>query len=184
MSKQFFIADTHFGHNRIIEYEERPFKTVQEMDETLIRNWNSVVGKFDRTYVLGDFSFYGKQETTALLSRLKGTKVLVMGNHDRHKTYSWWISVGFNEVYKYPILFDQEQRVMLSHEPVSHNWQYNLIHGHLHTHGSLYDDARMFNVSVERINYTPILYERVLDRLNEKAIAKFKVEYECEWGKI
>ena len=83
MIKIFFIADTHFNHNKIIEYENRPFKNVEEMNEKLIENWNSVVGRIDKVFVLGDFGFYNSKE---ILDRLKGFKILIMGNHDRHKS--------------------------------------------------------------------------------------------------
>ena len=48
MSKSFFIADTHFGHSEIMNYENRPFSSVEEMDNTIISNWNSVVSDNDK----------------------------------------------------------------------------------------------------------------------------------------
>ena len=56
MSKYFFIADTHFGHSEIMNYENRPFSSVEEMDNTIISNWNSVVSDNDKVFVLGDLS--------------------------------------------------------------------------------------------------------------------------------
>ena len=56
MSKSFFIADTHFGSESIMRYENRPFETVREMEQALIANWNQVVSEEDTVYVLGDFS--------------------------------------------------------------------------------------------------------------------------------
>ena len=81
-SKTWLISDTHFGHKVICDYENRPFKSVKEMDESLIANWNNTVSKQDTIYVLGDFSFHGADETQNITKRLTGNKILVMGNHD------------------------------------------------------------------------------------------------------
>lgn len=76
MSKVFFTADTHFGSERTLTLSRRPFKTVKEMDETLINNWNSVVGKDDIVYHLGDFGNY------EIVKRLNGKVTLIWGNYE------------------------------------------------------------------------------------------------------
>ena len=91
MAKDYFIADTHFGGENIRRYENRPFETATEMDEKLIENWNNVVTAEDTVYMLGDFSDYADAEKDAeILQKLNGTKILVMGNHDRHRTPQEW----------------------------------------------------------------------------------------------
>lgn len=82
MERTFFIADTHFGHSSIIDYENRPFSDVREMDDTIIRNWNSAVSDGDRVFVIGDFSAYGREMTADICRSLNGRKYLIMGNHD------------------------------------------------------------------------------------------------------
>ena len=77
-----FTADSHIGHRNIIKYCKRPFSDVGEMNETLISNWNKVVGKNDYVFHLGDFSVGGAAEWTSLLDCLNGRIFLVLGNHD------------------------------------------------------------------------------------------------------
>ena len=78
----FFTSDTHFGHERIIQFCKRPFTSVQEMDEKLIENWNKVVGPNDYVFHLGDFCFKGSQYWDRILNQLNGHKFLIIGNHD------------------------------------------------------------------------------------------------------
>ncbi|MBQ4059987.1 MAG: metallophosphoesterase, partial [Lachnospiraceae bacterium] len=80
--KVFFTSDTHFYHSNIINFCGRPFKNVEVMNETLIANWNSVVGPDDIVFHLGDFCLGGSAEWTNILNRLNGKIYLIVGNHD------------------------------------------------------------------------------------------------------
>ena len=77
MGQDFFIADTHFGDEQIIRYENRPFASVEKMDSTLIEKWNACVAAEDTVYVLGDFSVYGEDKNQEILTELKGRKILI-----------------------------------------------------------------------------------------------------------
>ena len=79
----FFTADLHLGHSNIIKYCNRPFQTVEEMNEKLIQNWNDTVSDKDDIYVVGDFAFMGTKQTEEFLKQLKGRKYLLRGNHDK-----------------------------------------------------------------------------------------------------
>src|SRR6185503_2555547 len=81
-----FISDTHFNHNNIIKYSNRPFFSVQEMNETMISNWNNCVAPGETIFHLGDFMCGKRGDVEGiknLVSRLNGTKVLILGNHDQ-----------------------------------------------------------------------------------------------------
>lgn len=158
MCNLFFIADPHFNHSSIIKYESRPFQTVEEMDEILIKNWNDVVHKKEKIFILGDFAWGNKDQVKAYIKRLNGIKSLLLGNHDRNHSITWWSDMGFWEITQYPIIF--EEWFILSHEPVqlnkSHIAPYYNIYGHMHGREDYAWDRRGLCVSVERINYKPI----------------------------
>lgn len=168
MGKIFFIADTHFGHAEIIGYENRPFADVGEMDEAIIRNWNETVTEADTVFVVGDFSVYTKEKTTEILGRLKGHKRLVMGNHDT-ESEQFYMDCGFEGVSRYPVIYDGFW--ILSHEPmyINSNMPYANIFGHVHAN-PIYSDysAQSFCVCCERINYTPIAFEEIRDKIKEE----------------
>ncbi len=167
MAKDYFIADTHFGGENIRRYENRPFATATEMDEKLIENWNNVVTAEDTVYVLGDFSDYEEtQKDAEILRRLNGTKILVMGNHDRHRTPQEWRELGFAECFPLPVIY--QQYFMLSHEPlyINSNMPYANFYGHVHGNPSYKDASKQsVCVSVERIDYTPVVFDTLCEYL-------------------
>jgi len=79
----FFTADTHFSHARILELDNRPFKTIEEHDEELIRRWNETVSPDDTVIHLGDVALGKIADSLPLVGRLNGFKILKSGNHDR-----------------------------------------------------------------------------------------------------
>lgn len=135
MSRCWMISDTHFGHEGVCKFLDsqgnkvRPFSCAEEMDETIISNWNSVVGQKDRVYVLGDVAM--KRKDISTIARCNGRKVLIRGNHD------------IFDMKDYAPFFDDIRGVhvmpsrigILSHIPlhVSCIGRFSLnIHGHLH----------------------------------------------------
>jgi calcineurin-like phosphoesterase family protein len=77
----YFTSDHHFWHENIIRYCQRPFATVEEMNERMIKAWNAVAGQGDVVYYLGDFAM-AFRPVEAYLQRLLGEKHLILGNHD------------------------------------------------------------------------------------------------------
>lgn len=159
MKQTFFIGDTHFCHENIIKYEpaSRPFKTIEEHDETLIERWNGRVGPKDTVWHVGDVLF--EDRGFELLRRLNGHKKLVLGNHD-----DWpmrYYMEHFEEVYGYAVF----QGHLLSHIPVDINQSKRFksnIHAHLHT--EVLPTAFHRCVSAEQINLTPISFEELMIR--------------------
>lgn len=85
--KIFVTSDTHFNHKNIIEFCERPFSDVQEMNEKMIENWNKVVCKDDLVFHLGDFQMGDRKLIPETLKRLNGIIFLIRGNHDTKPSY-------------------------------------------------------------------------------------------------
>lgn len=160
-NKIYFIADTHFGHEAMLHYENRPFKDLKEMEEVLIRNWNETVDPEDTVFMLGDFAFGNKEEVTRLCHALNGKKTLVLGNHDT-ETPEWYRSCGFDEASAWPIII--EGFWILSHEPlyINTNMPYANIYGHIHGNPSYKDYSKQsFCACVERTGYRPVSFDEI-----------------------
>lgn len=155
-------SDTHFNHANIIKYCDRPFGSVEEMNDALVENWNSVVGENDKVIHLGDFAFGNRSKVEAVKKRLKGKIDLILGNHDRLKIKDYY-DMGFHRVYDRPILYDGFY--IMSHAPIQ--WIkdglpfYNCF-GHVHNM-ELYKTTTMnsFCCCVERHGYRPIPFSYV-----------------------
>lgn len=150
------ISDTHFNHENIIKYGERPFSSLQEMNETLVENWNKTVKDGDIVYHLGDVYMGERPE---FLSKLKGRKRLIIGNHDNGKDAL--LQRVFQKIYVWRMF--PEFGLLLTHVPVHPNTLKEKcsknIHGHIHQKED-YSPAYV-NVSVERVNYTPVNLEEL-----------------------
>lgn len=154
--KFFAIADMHFGHEAVIRYCNRPYQTVQEMDEDLIKRWNETVSNKDTVLVLGDVCFGNKEYAKSIINRLNGKKILIMGNHDNWSE-QFYRDAGFHTVSRFPILWNNFY--LLSHAPLQlfQNVPYKNIFGHVHNDPLYQDTENRQCVSVERIDYRPIL---------------------------
>ena len=159
MEKVWFIADTHFGDENILRYENRPFNSVKDMDSTLIQNWNNIVNEKDIVYLVGDI---GDDE---IIPSLHGIKYLIKGNHDT-KSNEFYRKSGFTEVYDKPIILDNFW--IISHEPmyVNENMPYANIFGHVHN-SPMYNtySKQHYCVSLERINYMPIGFDEIKGKI-------------------
>lgn len=166
--KVWFIADTHFFHQNVIEYCARPFKSVEEMNETLVNNWNSVVSNKDKVFMVGDFALGNKKKIIEIGQRLNGRKTLILGNHDNEGKQVYY-NAGFEYISRHPIIF--QGSFIVSHDPqfIQENGLYVNIFGHVHDN-PIYTSSskRSFCVSVERINYTPVEFNTILKKIVEE----------------
>lgn len=160
------FSDPHFDSARIIGYGERPFRTVAEMNRRIIKNYNAVVGKNDVCYWLGDIMYDASQDKVRhVLSQMRGRKFLIMGNHDRSHSETWWKNAGFDKVFPNPVYL-AEHYIMLSHEPLEELQNVSPIvnyHGHIHIQDYDFPNHQNYiNVCVEKTDYKPVQIQNPL----------------------
>ena len=134
-----YISDLHFGHKNIIAYDNRPFSSVEEMDEAMISLWNETVKKGDQTYVLGDFCWSQTYEVwESILKRLNGQVFVIKGNHDRSEILKRLtkenLITGWSQQ---EIIGDEGRKVVLNHSPMpffinEHHNGWAHLYGHVH----------------------------------------------------
>lgn len=173
LKNTFVVSDTHFFHKNIIKYCRRPYDSLEEMSEGLIENWNSVVGKNDEVFHLGDFSFDSVkiEKSEEILSRLNGHKILIKGNHDNHKLIRSPLWDGIYETLKLKV---DNKIFILCHFPFE-SWDHQ-AHGSFHLHGHTHTPKeKLFNYykrnrmdcGVDAWNYTPTSFQDILSKMFE-----------------
>lgn len=155
----FITSDHHFNHLQIIKYENRPFGSVDEMNHYMINHWNERVSKNDTVYHLGDVAFGNSDAVKDIVSQLNGYKILVLGNHDKRKTRTWWHNAGFNDVYEDGAMLNKF--FMLTHKPIYLNDRMPYVNIHGHIHGQKYDSNQYYNVCVEHHDYYPVSFDEI-----------------------
>lgn len=166
----FVVSDTHFNHANIIKYQDRPFNSVEEMNEALVKNWNERVGKNDFVIHLGDFGMPNSVPT--FLPRLNGRVFLLKGNHDnfgKARAKEWGL-IGFQKtitLLEFTKMFGLDssyvrEDITFSHYPTTETTSDFLYHGHTHSHQMVYaseDGINRVNFSVEATGYKPVLLD-------------------------
>ena len=165
--EKWFISDTHFFHENIIQYCGRPFANADLMNENLVANWNKVVGEHDYVYHLGDWFVGGNdRQRNEILWSLNGKIRFIVGNHDeallkrksslnRFEKIMYW--KGF-----------AENNFTATHVPHElkrlRDGAFN-VHGHIHN--NMEDDLHYINVCVEHRDYTPVHMDQILLEIKE-----------------
>ena len=176
-----FISDTHFNHAKVILYSKRPFTSVEEMNEQLIKNWNGCVAPDDIIYHLGDFAFMKYEQLCRLLRRLNGRKRLIKGNHEDViiKNEQSLLKQGlFESIDYYAELKINKQLIVMCHYAMR-VWR-NHHHGSImlfgHSHGSLPPLGKSVDVGVDckeiTDEYRPVSLDEVLKYMAKREIAK------------
>jgi len=181
-----FASDYHFCHANVIKYDGRPYKDVEEMNESLILNWNDCVGVDDTVFYLGDLSFdrSGKQ-TKEIMSRLNGKIHYILGNHDdekdmrrlnRFETISDYINLSIPDEDNPR----KKQGIMMMHYPIlswdkAHHGDWHL-HGHCHQslvkQNPEYYKRKVLDMGCNGWNYRPVHYSEIKEIMLKKEIER------------
>jgi calcineurin-like phosphoesterase family protein len=167
-----FYSDPHLGHANIIEYCQRPFSSVEEMNRVLVDNYNRLIGPNDTVLWVGDCFFKGHEN---LLAQMNGHKVLVVGNHDRSE--QTMARLGFDLVMKEAFLNIAGVPCRVNHWPydgpakAAHKRPRRrpgevLLHGHDHSIDKV-TSKDSINVGVDAWNFKPALYSEVAELVND-----------------
>lgn len=164
-------SDTHYGHKAILGYSNRPFMSIYHMETELIARYNSKIGPNDTVLWVGDCFFCNKNDAKQIMSRLNGTKIVVLGNHDRNP--GPMADIGFTIAMEQCVINIAGQTVRVSHYPYDDkryperapkkSKEEMLIHGHTHSTEKISKCRKMIHVGVDAWNYFPAMYNEVED---------------------
>jgi len=167
----FFTSDTHFNDEYVLKLYNRPFKSVDEMNNTLTDNWNAVVPEDGIVFHLGDFGKGNKDYLSNVVDRLNGRIYLIEGDHDCMRTLDR-ISDSFEEIVLQKTIYVGEQKILLNHYPFlaytgAHNdvWQ---VFGHAHLRPTAVMPTKykmlfptQYDVGVDNNNFTPVSFKQL-----------------------
>lgn len=168
----FFISDCHFGHKNIIKYCNRPYFSVEEMNEDIINKWNKKVAKNDLIYIIGDLFYFSLENASSILNRLKGKKILIRGNHDDFFLKKINPKNYFVDVSLYMEMSLGKNKLTLCHYPM-YSWRNSrrdnsyLVFGHVHNNKDMYwfdyycQNDKTLNAGVDINNFEPVNFDEL-----------------------
>lgn len=172
----YYISDTHFRDQSIFDKCKRPFKSLHDMEETIIRNWNKRINDDDVVYVLGDLVKDDDISAIQIFNKLKGHKHLIVGNHDHCLLENIKSSKIFETVKFIDLIKDVNRKVCICHYPLMDWMDFNrkgiLVYGHIHNKTEknghayklmkeYYNTLPAYNCGVDVCNFEP----KTLDEL-------------------
>ena len=156
----YFISDQHFGSKDIIPYYDRPFENVRQMDNELIRRYNSHVKKNDTVIFVGDFWHEDKNSFDYYANQLNGKKYFLRGNHEnKSNIHPLALTINIPNTTRDENSSIYENRAFITHEPLNADLNYRInIVGHMHNKWLALkrENSWLVNVSVEMWNYYPV----------------------------
>lgn len=151
--RKFAIGDLHYGHTNLAKH--RGFKTAEEHDDLIKRNWNNAVRPTDIVYILGDLTM--EKANYEFLDELNGRKKVILGNHDQPHHIKTLLEHVQTVCGSYEVTIGREKTCILTHIPIHPTMLFNYtanIHGHIHEDNLA--ENRYINLSADATNYTPV----------------------------
>ena len=178
MSNTYFCADWHLFHFNIIEYTNRPYKTIEQMHTGMQSMHNDVVSPKDEVWNLGDVSMLSSEYVGKVrkeVNKFNGTKHLVIGNHDEWRASSyenagfWTAHTAFWFPYKeftFYLMHDPAKYTILENDPKA-----IMLCGHIHNlFKHLLPEKRIINVGVDVWDFIPVSFDQILSLLRENGM--------------
>lgn len=156
----FFTADEHYNHKNVVDYCNRPFHDLHEMNKELIARHNEAVKDGDIVIHAGDFCFSNKEKAEMIISKLNGHHIFLQGDHDR------WLPRG-NQIWQKKI---EGQYVVVCHYAL-HTWprsHYNSWHLYAHSHKDLNLPGKRICISVDATDFYPLSFEQIKLRMGAR----------------
>jgi calcineurin-like phosphoesterase family protein len=202
----FFTSDWHLGHKSALEFDNRPFKNIEEMNQKLVNAYNATVPENGVCYFLGDMGLCSVDSMKKYIDQLNGTKILILGNHDKGPTSMY--NIGFDAVMYEASLVIAREMVTMTHCPLrgvfrentegmrgtqeGENWHGEFRHqkfsipnrGQFHLHGHIHSPNRGKSSKILGkqfdVGVTANKYRPVSISVIESWITKYKKENESE----
>lgn len=201
MARVLFTADIHLGHKGVLDFDNRPWSTVEEMNEGLVERWNSKVGKGDHVYILGDLCWLTGKKAVELIRPLNGNLHLIRGNHDRIKSQEYqrlFASIKSYDTLNVKLENGEKRKLVLSHYPIPlyQGHYYGAIHLYGHVHNTSEEaltkqmqqnlllqgiPCEMYNVWCGFFDWAPATIEEILDA--DYGTVRMESEYLSELGR-
>ena len=182
----YYISDTHFGHENLVKYSRQLFGSAAEMEAVIVKKWRDRVTEEDMVYIIGDL-FFRHKDPESVLSLLPGRKILIEGNHDR----TWIRKIDAEKYFEHIELMaeikDNGRRVILCHYPMMTWFEYGKgtyhIYGHIHDKVDvpywplLLKMENALNAGVEINQYCPVTLDELIEnnrvfRMNSESLKK------------
>lgn len=174
----YYISDLHIGDKKIFELCNRPFKSLEEYENYLIKSWNSKVTENDDVYVLGDLANGSPKAVKEFFSKVRGRKHLILGNHDENYVTEYSSTNSFVSIQRLRYIDDNGRKVCVCHYPLmdwfSGNELIYHVYGHIHNKNAsnngymyqqiedYYSDKPAFNASVDVTNFEPVTLDELI----------------------
>lgn len=167
----YYFGDPHWEHANVIKHDGRPFQNIDEMNKTLLLNYNNRVNNNDTVVLGGDIFFRNKTNPEYYLKQLKGSKILAIGNHDKHWLKDTSLYKYFDEIRDIIYIKDGEHNVIVSHYPMV-EWDgyfrgYYHVYNHIHnntndTYYIMKQRERALNGGCMINNYMPVTFKELI----------------------
>lgn len=182
-------SDLHLGHNKPFLYEPRGFKSIEEHDEAIVKNWNDTVTDDDVVFILGDLMLNDNEHGMECLRQMKGHKIIVRGNHDTDTRVQLYSTLDNVEIAGYATQFRYNGvSLYLSHyASLTSNWDYDKplkarvvnLCGHVHTQNKWHDwdKGLIYHVELDAHGNKPKLLDEIIQEIKEKMKEEVPLRY-------